>query len=202
MKNIGLWIVLGVVAIFGLGSCSAYNGFVNKSTAIDKAVADVQVDVQRQANLIPSLVKVAKGYSDFERETFKEVTMARAAASAPVINVDPSKIANDPKLQEQLFAAQQQMSGSLGRLLVTMEKYPDLKSIALYQQVSDEMAGSQNRISHSRKVWNAVTADYNASIKRIPGSFIASIGGFKHKDFYTATVQGPAAEMPEISFEK
>jgi LemA protein len=185
------WIILGVLVLWGI---SAYNGMVNKEQEVNRTWANVESDYQRRMDLIPNLVNTVKGYANFEKETLIGVTQARASASQvklDVSNLSPDKIA-------QFQQAQDGVSSALSRLLVTIEKYPDLKANQNFLDLQSQLEGTENRITVARNRFNDAVSDFNISVKRFPGNLVAMIGGFKEKGFFHAA-QG-ANKAPEVKF--
>ncbi len=185
------WIILGVVVLWGVGS---YNGMVGKDQEVNRTWADVESDYQRRMDLIPNLVNTVKGYANFEQETLTKVIQARASATQvklDVSNLTPDKIA-------QFQQAQDGVSSALSRLLVTVEKYPDLKANQNFLDLQAQLEGTENRISVSRKRFNESVGIFNVAVKGFPGNLIAMIGGFKEKGFFKAA-EG-AEKAPEVKF--
>ncbi len=194
MNKITLWIVLGIVAILLFWGFGAYNGMVRKDQEVSKAWADVESDYQRRMDLIPNLVNTVKGYANFEKETLIGVTQARASATQVKIDASNLNAANMTQFQQ----AQDNVSSALSRLLVSVEKYPDLKANENFKDLQAQLEGTENRISVSRKRFNDAVIEYNSSVKGFPGSIIASIGGF-HERSYFKSVAG-AEKAPEVKF--
>lgn len=189
-KIIGIVVV--VLGLFGVASgCSSYNGLVGKEEAVNKAVSQVQNVMARQANLLPNLAEVAKGYAANEKETFEKVAAARAGLTA-VAKIDPKQLADDPKLQKQLIEAQNNMNQAMVQMRNTVEKYPELKAQPLYANLMSEIAGSQNRITVERRNSMNVIQDYNVTVRRVPGAIWAGIFGFKAKPQFEATEEEKA----------
>jgi LemA protein len=185
------WIILGILVLWAIGS---YNGMVGKEQAVSKTWADVESDYQRRMDLIPNLVNTVKGYANFEKETLIGVTQARASATQvklDVSNLTPDKIA-------QFQQAQDGVSSALSRLLVSVEKYPDLKANQNFLDLQSQLEGTENRISVSRKRFNESVNDYNVAIKGFPGVIVAKIFGFAEKGFFKS-VAG-AEKAPEVKF--
>jgi LemA protein len=145
-------------------------------------------------DLIPNLVNTVKGYANFEQETLTKVIQARASATQvklDVSNLTPDKIA-------QFQQAQDGVSSALSRLLVTVERYPDLKANQNFLDLQAQLEGTENRISVSRKRFNEAVSNFNVAVKGFPGNLIAMIGGFKEKGFFKAA-EG-AEKAPEVKF--
>ena len=187
-------VVLGLLLLLFMGGCSSYNGFVNMEEEVDLAWSNVQSDYQRRADLIPNLVNTVKGAADFERETLESVTNARAKATS--VQIDPSNL-SAAKLQE-FQAAQSELGQSLGRLLVSVERYPELKATAAFTELQSQLEGTENRIKVSRDKFNRAVTDYNKRVRRFPASFFAGIFGFGEKAQFEAE-QG-SDQAPEVNF--
>ena len=188
-------IVLGILLLLFMGGCSNYNKFVGMEEDVENAWGKVQSAYQRRADLIPNLVNTVKGAADFERETLEAVTNARAKASS--VQIDPSNLTADQIQQFQ--AAQGELSQSLGRLLVTVERYPELKANANFRDLQAQLEGTENRIKVERDRFNDVVTGYNKSVRRFPASFFANIFGFDQKAQFEA--QAGAENAPEVNFE-
>ncbi|GAB5407936.1 MAG: LemA family protein [Balneolaceae bacterium] len=188
---IGLVIVIAIV-FYGIG---VNNKLVDKEVTVDTAWAQVENQYQRRADLIPNLVNTVKGAANFEQETLTAVTNARSNASS--INISSDDL-NDPAKLAQFQQAQAQLSGALSRLLVTVERYPELKANANFRDLQSQLEGTENRISTERKRFNDAAGEYNSSIRKFPTSIFASIGGFDRKAFFEAD-QG-AENAPTVDF--
>lgn len=187
MKNKGLWITLGIVVVVGLWAVSGYNRLVGYSESIPEAWAQVENVLQRRYDLIPNLVNTVKGYARHERETLTEVTKLRSQWGA----------AKTP--QEKLEAARG-MDGALARLMVVIEKYPELKANENFIRLQDELAGTENRIAVERRRYNGIIRSYNVAVRRFPTNIFARMLGFEKSDAYFEA-QEPAKEAPKVSFE-
>ncbi|HEY3406495.1 MAG TPA: LemA family protein, partial [Ohtaekwangia sp.] len=151
-------------------------------------------DYQRRTDLIPNLVNTVKGYANFEQETLTKVIEARAKATS--VNIDPTNITPDQLSQFQ--QAQEGVSSALGRLMVIVEKYPDLKANQNFLDLQSQLEGTENRISVSRKRFNDAVLEYNKTIKGFPGVIVAMIGGYQEKAFFKAA-EG-AENAPKVDF--
>jgi LemA protein len=194
-------IVLGslaaLVLIVVLFAVSTYNGLVNRQQGVDAAWAQVQNVYQRRADLIPNLVNTVSGAASFEKSTLTEITEARASVGRTTI--DPNKAPTDPAQLAQFEQAQGQLSSALSRLLVVVERYPDLKATGNFQTLQAQLEGTENRIAVERGRFNDVAMDYNAAIKRVPAVFFAAAFGFKDRPYFNAT---PTAQTPpEVKFD-
>jgi LemA protein len=192
---ITIGVVLALLLLLFMGGCNSYNGFVDAEENVDQAWADVQTQYQRRSDLITNLVNTVKGAADFERETLEAVTNARAKASS--VNVDPSNLTAENLQQFQ--AAQSQLSQSLGRLLVTVERYPELKANANFRDLQTQLEGTENRIAVSRQKFNEIVTSYNKRVRRFPGSLFASVFGFDEKAQFEA--QAGAEQAPKVNFD-
>src|SRR6201991_4644067 len=167
-RNLTLLIILGVILV--LGGCVGCGtiGFQKKAVQLDENVkgawGKVQSQYQRRSDLIPNLVNTVKGYANFEQETLTKVIEARAKATS--VNVDPAKLT--PESIQQFQAAQGQLTQSLGRLLVSVEKYPDLKANQNFLELQSQLEGTENRITIARQNFNDVTQQYNSKIRSFP----------------------------------
>ena len=156
--------------------------------------AQVENVYQRRADLIPNLVNSVKGAANFEKETLTQVIEARAKATS--VNVDPTKLT--PESIAQFQAAQGAISQSLGRLLATVEAYPELKANQNFLELQAQLEGSENRITVERQKFNSVTQEYNSSIRTFPNNLTAGMFGFKEKPYFEAVA---GAEKPvEVKF--
>ena len=150
MKNIGLYIVLGLILLLAGCGCGGYNSIVQQDQTVKKSWGNVQNQYQRRTDLIPNLVNTVKGAANFEQSTLTQVIEARAKATSTTINANDLTPENVQKFQQ----AQGQLSGAMSRLLVTVENYPDLKANANFQSLMAELAGTENRINAARVDFN------------------------------------------------
>jgi LemA protein len=189
-----LLVVLGIVAAIILVGASGYNGLVSSGQAVDAQWAQVQNVYQRRADLIPNLVKTVEGAANFEKSTLTEITEARASVGKVQFNNAPT----DPAQLEQFEKAQGALGGALGRLMVVVEKYPDLKANAGFQSLQAQLEGSENRITVERGRFNEVVQGYNTKIKSVPAVFYAAALGFKERPYFQA--KAGAEEPPKVEF--
>ena len=174
-----------VMAAVALSGCS-YNKFVSQEEAVKAQWAQVQNQLQRRNDLIPNLVETVKGYASHEEGVFKEIAESRA------------KLAGATTPAEQIAAANQQ-TAALGRLLVIVENYPNLKANENFLRLQDELAGTENRIAIERRKYNEVVQRYNTQIVLFPNNLIASMAGFQRNDAYFKTDPGSRA-VPKVAF--
>lgn len=189
------WIIAAVVAVVvAFTLMGGYNGLVQAEEKIDSVWANVESQYQRRADLIPNLVNTVKGQANFEKETLTGVIEARAKASQ--IKIDPANMT-----QEQLAQFQQEQNSvgsALSRLLVTVEKYPELKAHDGFMNLQAQLEGTENRINVSRDKFNEAAREYNQKIRQFPTKFVAMIFGFKEKPYFKATVG--AENAPVVNF--
>ena len=182
-------VILGIIAlvVVAVGGCavSQYNSLVGMDTDVKSKWAQVNVQLQRRADLIPNLVETVKGFATQERTIFEAVANARA------------KLAGASTVQGQI-TANNELSSALSRLLVIVENYPQLKSDANFRALMDELAGTENRISVERKRYNDAVGAYNVAVRRFPGVLFASVFGFREAPFYE--VPESARQAPQVKF--
>ena len=195
----GLLIALAVVAVLILAvggwAVSVNNQLVVLDQGVSEKWAQVQNVYQRRSDLVPNLVETVKGFAAQERTVLEEVTRARASATA--IQLTPEALA-DPKAIERFQAAQNQLSGALSRLLVTIERYPDLKSNANFLALQSQLEGTENCIDVERRRFNEAVRDYNTRLRLFPGSLVAGLAGYPPKAFFEAAPDAAAA--PKVKF--
>lgn len=183
-----VWIILiivAVVAALGIGLISLNNNLVSMEAEVDAALANIDTNLQRRADLIPNLVNTVKGYAAHEQEAIDSVTEARAAL-------------NGASTVEEKAAADSALTAALNNLLVIVENYPDLKASANFTQLADELAGTENRIATARRDYNDAVQSYNTAIRKFPGSLIAGLFGFTPKDYFQAA--DGAQNVPNVEF--
>jgi LemA protein len=184
--------ILAILLVIGLLVGSAFvsrrNQMTVKREAVNAAWSQVDVVLQRRADLIPNLVETVKGYAAQEQAVFGEIARARSA----LLNA---------KTPSDKIAANQQLDSALGRLLVVVENYPQLKSNENFLRLQDELAGTENRIAVERRRYNETLQDYNTYILLFPNNLIASMGGFARNDAYFKADEG-SRQAPKVNFEK
>ena len=184
--------VLGLIVVLGI---STNNGLVEREENVESAWAQVENQYQRRADLIPNLVNTVRGAADFEQETLTAVINARSNATS--VNITAADL-NDPSKIAQFQEAQQQLSGALSRLLVSVERYPELKANSNFRDLQAQLEGTENRISTERMRFNKAAQSYNTSIRKFPTSIIASISGFERKSYFEA--ENGAENAPTVDF--
>jgi len=189
MKALIVFVAILLILAFVLGSAfvSRRNQMAIKREAVNAAWAQVDVVLQRRADLIPNLVETVKGYAVQEQTVFGDIAAARAALVGAKTPADK-------------IAANGQLDSALSRLLVIVENYPQLKSNENFMRLQDELAGTENRIAVERRRYNDAVQDYNTYISLFPNSLVASIGGFTRNDAYFKTEEG-ARQAPKVNFD-
>lgn len=185
-------VLLGAIVWWAIG---VNNQLVSLEQSVNEKWAQVQSVYQRRADLIPNLVETVRGFAAQERTVFEEVTKARASATR--VQLPPQALA-DPKALERFQAAQDALSGALGRLLLVVERYPNLKSNQNFLALQTQLEGTENRIAVERRRFNEAVRDYNTRLKLFPGSFVSQFAGFQSKAFFEATPD--AATPPKVKF--
>ena len=188
--NIKAWIGIAIAILLVFYGISINNNLVEKEEGVNQAWAQVENQYQRRADLIPNLVNTVRGAADFEQETLTQVIEARSQATS--VNVNPGDL-DDPATLQQFDQAQQQLSGALSRLLVTVERYPEIQAIQNFRDLQAQLEGTENRISTERMRFNRSAQDFNTSVRRFPTSVFAGILGFESKAYFEAT---EGAEIP------
>lgn len=177
--------IAAVLAILILAYAGTYNGLVNKKENVTKQYSNLEVTLQRRADLIPNLVSTVKGYVAHENEVIDKVTTARQNL-VNAKNIDEKQKAND------------ELTSSLNALMVVVENYPDLKSSENFRSLQDELAGTENRIATARRDYNDAVSKYNSSVKKFPSNIIAGMSGFSEEKYFEADVK--AQEVPSVNF--
>ena len=192
-------IVLGVILLAVIGfiawAVGINNELVRAEVDVSEKWSQVQNVYQRRADLIPNLVETVKGFAAQERTVLEEVTKARASVAG--IKATP-ELVNDPQAMKKFQDAQAQLGGALSRLLVTVERYPELKSNQNFLALQSQLEGTENRIAVERRRYNEAVREYNTRIRIFPASLIASFRGFKEKAFFEAAPGSEAA--PKVKF--
>src|SRR5216683_3736718 len=192
-----LVIVLFIVFVIGLFFWGTYNRLVTLDQNVNKKWGDVQTVYQRRADLIPNLVNTVRGAANFEKSTIVEVTNARASVGRA--QLDPNKAPTDAKQLEEFQAAQGQLSNALSRLLVVVERYPELKSNQNFLELQSQLEGTENRIAVERRRYNEVAQQFNSSVLKFPANLVANMTGFKPKAYFRG-VAG-SSTPPEVNFQ-
>ena len=193
-KQLGWIIPVALLVVIILWAVSGYNGMVSMDESVQGKWADVETQYQRRADLIPNLVSTVKGYAAHESETLESVVKARSEASS--VKVDPENIT--PEKLAEYQKAQSGVSSALGRLMVIVEKYPDLKANQNFLELQSQLEGTENRINVARRDFNEAAKQYNTSIRRFPKNIIAGLFGFEKKAYFEA--EKGAEQAPKVEF--
>ncbi len=180
-----LIVILAVVAVVAIALVVLYNRFVRLRNRVDNAWAQIEVQLKRRWDLIPNLVETVKGYAAHERETFQNVTEARAAAQQAQTPAEASQ-------------AEGLLSQALGRLFAVAEAYPELQADENFRQLQGELAETENRIAVSRQVYNDTVLTYNNAVQTVPGTFVAGPFGFSTREFFDVE-DDAQREAPQVS---
>ena len=187
------YLMLLLLAVPILSSCS-YNRMVELDESVSAQWAQVENAYQRRADLIPNLVNTVKGYADFEQETLTQVIEARSKATG--ITVNPENL--NPQALQQFQEAQDGLSSALSRLMVVVERYPELKANQNFLELQAQLEGTENRIAVERRKFNDATRNYNTYIRRFPKNIVAAIFNFDKKGYFEAA-EG-SEEAPKVEF--
>jgi LemA protein len=181
-----LWVALGVAVLLAVVLVLGYNRLVRLRNEVDTGWANIEVQLERRADLIPNLVEAVKGYAAHERQVFQEVTEARAALVR----------AGSPHAAAE---ADDLLSAALGRLFAVAEAYPDLQADENFRQLQSELSETENRIAISRQVYNDTVLTFNNAIQTVPGVFFAGFFGFSKREFFDVE-DDAQREPPQVSF--
>ena len=184
-KGMIIAIIVGLVLVLGIALVSANNNLVTMEAEVDAAMANIDTNLQRRADLIPNLVNTVKGYAAHEQEAIDSVTEARANLTGA-------------STVEEKAAADSALTAALNNLLVIVENYPDLKASTNFTQLADELAGTENRIATARRDYNSAVQSYNTAIRKFPNSLVAGLFGFTQKEYFQAS-EG-AQTVPNVEF--
>lgn len=195
--KIGTIIGLAVAGVLAFSAVGSYNSLVSLEERVNVSYAQYQNQLGRQADLIPNLANVVKGYMNSEQQTMIQTAAARAGDAA---KMKPSDVANNPELQKKLVEAQAAMGRAMVTLNATREAYPELKASRQVEGLMSEMAGTQNRITVARGNNQNMVQEYNSTVRIFPRVVFASVFGFKSKPYYEAGEENQRA--PKIDFAK
>lgn len=197
-KNKALWITIAIIVVLLFAGYSwvkgTYNTMVTQDEGVKTAWSQVENQYQRRMDLIPNLVNTVKGYATHEKETLEGVVSARAEATKTTI--DPSNL--NEESMKKFQAAQGELSSALSRLMVVLERYPDLKANQNFSELQAQLEGTENRISVERKRFNEVAQTYNTYIRSFPSNILAGMFGFQPKAYFTA--ETGAEKAPKVEF--
>ena len=197
-KNKALWITIAIIVVLLFAGSSWVNGTYNTMVTQDEGVktawSQVENQYQRRMDLIPNLVNTVKGYATHEKETLEGVVSARAEATQTTI--DPSNL--NEESMKKFQAAQGELSSALSRLMLVIERYPDLKANQNFSELQAQLEGTENRISVERKRFNETAQSYNTYIRSFPTNILAGMFGFQPKAYFSA--ESGAEKAPKVEF--
>lgn len=186
MKKLSFgWIFLAVVAVLGFWLWNGYNGLITANESVRAAWSQVETQYQRRVDLIPNLVRTVQGAADFEQETFTQVTAARTQWQSA-------------ESRSEQIAAAQNVDSALGRLLVTVENYPQLQATQAFRDFMVQLEGTENRIATARRDFNEEVRSFNVRVKRFPTNLLAGMFGFEAEQFFEAADGSDVA--PDVAF--
>ncbi len=192
------WIIVGIIVLFVIiiisWSTGIYNGLVSREEGVNSQWSQVENVYQRRADLIPNLVNTVKGYANFEKSTLTAVIEARSKATA--VNINPKNL--DAASLQKFQSAQDGLSSALGRLMVVVERYPELKANQNFLELQAQLEGTENRITVERQKFNESAQDYNTYIRKFPKNIFAGMFGFQKKAYFEA--QQGAEKAPQVQF--
>lgn len=193
-KTISLITIIGIIVISIIWMISKYNGLVKKDEACTQQWSKVESQYQRRLDLIPNLVNTVKGYAEHEQETFTQVIEARNQASQT--KIDPNNMSQDA--MDKFQQSQQTLKSSLDRLMVVVERYPDLKANQNFLELQSQLEGTENRIAVERQRFADVVNAYNSTIRRFPTNLIAGMFSFERKAYFES--EAGAENAPKVEF--
>ncbi|ANM30366.1 hypothetical protein ABI59_13475 [Acidobacteria bacterium Mor1] len=193
---IALAVVVALAVIIGVLFSGNYNRFVSGQEGIEAAWSEIDNQYKRRFDLIPSLVETVKGAADFEKSTLREVTEARASVGKMQL---PSNLPTDPAQLNEFMNAQNSLGGALGRLMVVVERYPELKANQSFLSLQDQLEGTENRIAVARRDYIDTVKNYNTSIRKFPGNLVAEMFGFERAAQIEAATE-EERQRPEVNF--
>src|SRR3954467_4417003 len=192
-------IVLGILLLIVMAGGS-YNRLVRLSQGVNGSWAQVQNQYQRRLDLIPNLVSTVSGAANFEKSTLTEITSARASVGQ--VKIDQNQAPTDPAKLQEFERAQGQLSSALSRLLVSVERYPELKANANFRDLQAQLEGTENRIAVERQNFNNAVREYNTAVRQFPGSLVAGFGHFTPKPYFQAPAGSENPPKGDFNFGK
>ena len=189
-----LLVVAGAILLIVVSLTGRYNRLVTLEEGVTAAWSQVENVYQRRADLIPNLVNTVKGYADFEQKTLTQVIEARAKATS--VTIDPTNMTEAS--MQQFQQAQDGLGSALSRLMVVIERYPDLKANQNFMDLQAQLEGTENRITVERRAFNETAQAYNTQIRRFPNNILAGLFGFDKKAYFQA--ESGAEQAPEVQF--
>ena len=193
--SIALIVILVIVVVLVVAVIGLYNNLVKLRNMVDNAWAQIDVQLQRRLDLIPNLVETVKGYASHERETLEGVINARAKASQAIV---PSGEGMTQEQLNQFQQAQGDLTSALSKLMVVVERYPELKADENFRQLQAQLEGTENRITTARMDFNNEAKQYNTKIRRFPTNICAGIFGFRQRPYFQA--EAGAEQAPQVKF--
>jgi LemA protein len=194
-----MWrLLLGVIAVSGLAGCG-YNTFQTQDEQVTAAWSEVLNQYQRRADLIPNLVETVRGFAQQEQAVLIGVTEARSKVGA--IQATPELIEN-PQAFQQFQSAQGELSGALSRLMVVVERYPELKSDANFRDLQAQLEGTENRITVARNRYIEAVQSYNVTVRSFPSNFTAMLFGYDTKPSFTVANEAEISRPPQVQFDQ
>ena len=190
----GILAVITRAMVFGIG---VYNKIISGDETVTSSWSEVVNQYQRRADLIPNLVSTVKGFADHEKDVLTSVVNARAKATA--IQVD-AKMLNDPAMFQKFSQAQSQLGGALSKLLVTVERYPNIKSDQNFLKLQSQLEGTENRITVARKRYISAVREYNLAVRKFPGNLMAGFMGVSTKPNFSVDNEAVIAKPPTVNF--
>ena len=190
-------LVAGLCVLWGVG---IYNGLIAGEERVTEAWAQVETTYQRRADLIPNLVSSVKGAADFEQETLNQVVEARSRVGQVQVD-NPGELINDPAAFARFQAAQDGLSSALQRLLVVVERYPELRAVAAFQDLMVQLEGTENRINVARTRFNEAAREFNVRLRRFPARWLVEALGWEFEPKVYFEAQAGADEAPVVSFD-
>lgn len=195
MRKKTVWIIVIVlIALIAISPVISYNAMTKKEEAVTTQWSNVKNVYQRRLDLIPNLVNTVKGYADFEKETLTGVVEARSKATQTTI--DPTNLSE--RNIEQFQSVQNELSGALSRLMITVERYPELKASQNFLELQAQLEGTENRIAVERRKFNEAAQNFNSYIRRFPKNIWANLFGFERKAYFEA--DAGAEKAPTVEF--
>ena len=193
----GILVILALVILAIVWGVGIYNGLVSKQEGVEKAIGNVQTAFQKRADLIPNLVATVKNYAEYEAGTLTAVVEARAKATS--VTLDPNNLTEESL--KTYMNAQNELSGALSRLLVTVEQYPELKANQNYLDLQSQLEGCENGIANARREWQEAVQTYNVAVRKFPGNIIAGMFGFEKSPYFEASEGAEQAPNVKELFE-
>ena len=193
----GLIVIIALVVLAVAWGVSIYNGLVSKQEGVEKAIGNVQTAFQKRADLIPNLVATVKNYAEYEAGTLTAVVEARAKATS--VTLDPNNLTEESL--KTYMNAQNELSGALSRLLVTVEQYPDLKANQNYLDLQSQLEGCENGIANARREWQEAVQTYNTAVRKFPANILAGMFGFEKSPYFEASEGADKAPDVKELFE-